>query len=141
MKTGEMTMMMTGKKNNSSPSFIDIFEKQQDFQREVLRKRGENKTAQQIPVDDIKWFSYHIQAMVEELGEVLKADKRWKTHRNKRYEKEEKLYEIVDVIITAFNLAMFSGFSAEDMYKALENKINENIEKLKKEETHENNNL
>ena len=64
--------------------------------------------------------------MVEELGEVMKADKRWKTHRNHRYEPDEKLDEIADVFITAMNISIHSGFTAEDIEKAISNKIKEN---------------
>ena len=69
--------------------------------------------------------------MVEEMGEVMKADKRWKTHRNFRYEKEEKLDEIADVFITAMNMAIHSGFTAEQMEEAISSKIKENYARLK----------
>ena len=96
-------------------------------------------TGAKCPGDNLNQFSYHIQAMVEELGEVMKADKRWKTHRNHRYEPAEKLDEIADVFITAMNIAIHSGFTAEEMEEAISNKIKENYERLsvekKKEET------
>ena len=96
-------------------------------------------TGATCPGDNLNQFSYHIQAMVEELGEVMKADKRWKTHRNHRYEPAEKLDEIADVFITAMNIAIHSGFTAEEMEEAISNKIKENYERLsvekKKEET------
>ena len=68
---------------------------------------------------------------MEELGELMKSDKRWKTHRNARYEPEEKLDEIADVFITAMNISMYSGFSADEVAKAIAKKIAENTEKLK----------
>ena len=68
--------------------------------------------------------------MVEELGEVVKADKRWKTHRNERYLVEEKLDEIADVFITAMNIAIHSGFSSDDIEKAIMDKIQTNYERL-----------
>ena len=73
----------------------------------------------------------------------MKADKRWKTHRNHRYEPEEKLDEIADVFITAMNIAIHSGFSDEDIEEAISNKISENYARLinnktcQKEETTE----
>lgn len=99
-------------------SFKKLFSSQTQFQ--------ENVTGVQLPGDNLNWFSYHIQAMVEELGEVMKADKRWKTHRNARYVREEKLDEIADVFITAMNIAIHSGFSAEEVEEAIFLKILDN---------------
>ena len=90
----------------------------------------EQVTGAKCPGDNLPQFSYHIQAMVEELGEVMKADKRWKTHRNHRYEPEEKLDEIADVFITAMNIAIHSGFTAETIELAIASKIKENYERL-----------
>lgn len=87
-------------------------------------------TGANCPGDNLAQFSYHIQAMVEELGEVMKADKRWKTHRNTRYELDEKLDEIADVFITAMNIAIHSGFSSEDIENAIANKVKKNFERL-----------
>lgn len=119
-------MKMNGKNN----SFKSSYDNQIDFQENITRVK--------CPGDNLKQFSYHIQAMVEELGEVMKADKRWKTHRNERYEKEEKLDEIADVFITAMNIAIHSGFNAEDIEKAISNKIEENYKRLIKERRGEN---
>lgn len=88
-------------------------------------------TGDKLPCDNLPNFSYHIQAMVEEMGEVMKADKRWKTHRNKRYVPEEKLDEIADVFITAMNIAIHSGFSAEDVSNAIQSKIKNNNKRWK----------
>ena len=109
---------MSGKMN----SFKDSYKNQINFQEAI--------TGVKCPGDNLHQFSYHIQAMVEELGEVMKADKRWKTHRNHRYEPAEKLDEIADVFITAINIAIHSGFTAEDIEKAISNKIKENYERL-----------
>lgn len=109
---------MSGKMN----SFKDSYDNQIHFQEAI--------TGVKCPSDNLKQFSYHIQAMVEELGEVMKSDKRWKTHRNERYEPEEKLDEIADVFITAINIAIHSGFSAETIEMAISKKINENYERL-----------
>ena len=117
--------MMSGKTNQS---FSNSFNKQARFQESI--------TGVTCPGDNLAEFSYHVQAMVEEMGEVMKADKRWKTHRNSRYEVEEKLDELADVFITAINLSIHSGFSADDIEKAIESKIKENYERLGiKEET------
>ena len=68
--------------------------------------------------------------MVEELGEVMKADKRWKTHRNDRFEFDEKLDEIADVFITVMNIAIFSGISGDQLVNEIVAKIQENTLKL-----------
>lgn len=109
-------------KTNLATSFLNSYNSQVRFQKEV--------TGAQCPSDNLGEFSYHIQAMVEELGEVMKADKRWKTHRNNRYEPKEKLDEIADVFITAMNISIHSGFTAVEIEEAIANKINENFERL-----------
>lgn len=102
--------------------FKASYDNQIHFQEEI--------TGVECPGDNLHQFSYHIQAMVEELGEVMKADKRWKTHRNQRYELDEKLDEIADVFITAMNISIHSGFTADEIEQAIANKINENFERL-----------
>ena len=98
------------------------YDSQIAFQKEI--------TGAQCPSDNLTQFSYHVQAMVEELGEVMKADKRWKTHRNERYVPEEKLDEIADVFITAMNIAIHSGFAAFEIEQAISKKIDENYKRL-----------
>lgn len=113
-------------------TFCELFNKQVDFQKSLLIRQGQIPISNALPVDDLNWFTYHSLAMIEEMGEVMKADKRWKTHRNCRYEKEEKLDEIADVFITAMNIAMYSGFSGEDIQNAISSKIDENIQRVSK---------
>lgn len=96
---------------------------QKEFQKNVTG-------IEQLPIDDISWFSYHMQAMTEELGEVLKADKRWKTHRNSQYNPSEKAQELADVYITVLNMVMFSGCSFEDFMEIVVNKQMENDAKF-----------
>jgi len=102
-----------------------VFEKQAEFQKELLPQI-------ELPKDDITWSSYHIQGLMEEVGEVLKADKRWKTHRNCNYDPDNKLEEIADVMISAINIALFSGFTGSDVYTAIIKKINKNLGRLQK---------
>lgn len=124
-----MKKMMNGKNNNEeNENFEDLFVKQIEYQNEVLEKRGITKV---LPVDDIDWFSYHMQAMMEELGEVLKADKRWKTHRNERYVQKEKLDELADVFITAINMCIYSDIDCEEITNAIAEKIKENNKRLR----------
>ena len=114
MQWQKMVMMtMTGK-----IQLEEIFKQQIDFQKKV--------SGLDTPVDSQLWFSYHMQAMTEELGEVLKSDKRWKTHRNAFYDKENKLEELADVFITTINLSLFSGFTADDIANAIHQKIQNN---------------
>jgi NTP pyrophosphatase (non-canonical NTP hydrolase) len=124
-------MKMNGMNNPASEGGVKtaltaIFEKQEQFQSEVTGIK-------QLPTDNVSWFSYHTNAMLEEMGEVLKADKRWKTHRNHEYNPENKLEEIADVFITAINISIFSGFSGEDIELAILKKIEENTRKLENE--------
>lgn len=113
-------MEKSGKEFNDS--FSSLFYQQTEFQTNV--------TGIPAPIDNTEWFKYHVAAMMEEMGEVLKADKRWKTHRNATYNPENKLEEIADVFITAMNLAIFSGFSAKMVWDAISAKISENTLKL-----------
>lgn len=125
-------MKMMAEKTTGGISLQKLYAKQIEFQEEVLEQRaGEGQPVIAIPQDVLQWFSYHVQAMVEELGELMKADKRWKTHRNERYELEEKVDEIADVFITAMNIAIYSGMSGEELEKAVSKKIESNMEKLK----------
>ena len=103
-----------------------LFNQQAAFQKRI--------TQINLPDDNIVWSSYHILALQEEIGEVLKADKRWKTHRNIAYDPKNKLEEISDCFITLINVALFSGFGSQDIYNAIESKIKRNIERLNSDE-------
>lgn len=102
-------------------SFESLYRQQLEFQELIVGK--------ELPLDDIDWFGYHIKAMVEELGELLTSDKRWKTHRNAKFDQENKVEEMCDVFITAMNLAIFSGFDPGMLFDAVSNKIKENTKK------------
>lgn len=102
--------------------FTKLYETQQGFQYLVTKE-------QHLPTDDLEWFGYHVKAMVEELGELLSADKRWKTHRNVKFEQENKLEELCDVFITAMNLCIFSGIEGNQLYFAIKDKIQKNYQK------------
>lgn len=102
-----------------------LFEMQAIFQQQI--------TGVQTPVDDVRWFQYHMSSMMEELGEVLKADKRWKTHRNVFHDQANKLDEIADVFIIAINLALYSGIDGETMASTIVDKMSRNYKKAKSE--------
>lgn len=112
-------------------SFYNMFLKQAENQRSMFEKgmydgfSDNDGKFTELPIDDPKLASYHIQQLVSEIGEVLEADKRWKNFRNNAYDKDAKLDEIADCFIVLMNIAMFSGFDSVDVYDAICNKIEE----------------
>lgn len=109
-------MKMNGK-------FDDIYEAQIKFQERITELNN-------LPADEPAWYSYHMLALVEEMGEVLKTDKRWKTHRNTAHAPAEKLEEIVDMLITLINICIFSNIGSQELVQAANEKINENNRRL-----------
>jgi NTP pyrophosphatase (non-canonical NTP hydrolase) len=85
------------------------------------------------PNDDPAKFQYHVTGLQEEIGEVLKADKRWKTHRNTTFIPDEKLDEIADCFISVLNINMWSGFTGDELLTAVYNKIIENNARYNKQ--------
>lgn len=117
---------MSGKMNNEEKSLSNLFELQRKNQVKLMLKGAYDGFASgitHIPIDSPKLCSYHIQQLVSEIGEVLEADKRWKNFRNSRYDPELKLDEIADCFIVLMNVAMFSGFEANQLYEAIKQKI------------------
>lgn len=102
-------------------NFKYLYSKQKDFQQEV---EGE------YPFDDPLRFQYHMNAMQEELGEVLKSDKRWKTHRNETFNKDEKIDELADCFITLMNISLWSGFDEEQIIEGVARKIKRNYDRI-----------
>ena len=125
---------MSGK-SNSDVTFRELFDTQTLFQNIIIEKglyeRFKNKETVSVPTDDVNLMSYHIQQLMSELGEVLNADKRWKSHRNVRYDRQEKLEEIADCFIVLMNIAMFSNFNSDEVVEAIKLKLNENVERIK----------
>lgn len=112
-----------------------VFEMQGENQREMLKKGMYHglcsdileKTSFNIelPVDDPKLFSYHVQQLMSEIGELLDADKRWKNFRNGKYDKDSKLEEIADCFIVLVNICLFSGVSYIELINKVIDKIKE----------------
>lgn len=100
----------------------DLFDRQKAFQMAL--------TGQTLPVDSRLDFRDQICLMAEELGELAKTDKRWRKERTKP--DGDKLDEIADVFIVAMNLSMFSGFTYEDIIKAIEDKLSRNEQRFLK---------
>jgi NTP pyrophosphatase (non-canonical NTP hydrolase) len=116
-----MRMMKMEKKNGKS--LVELYIKQTIFQQTLMNRVD-------LPTDDVEMSLKHVALVTEELGEVLRADKRWKTHRNTKYNPKNKLEELADVVISTMNIAIFSGYTADDFANALDNKINKNIKRI-----------
>jgi NTP pyrophosphatase (non-canonical NTP hydrolase) len=67
---------------------------------------------------------------MSELGEVLSSDKRWKNFRNDKLDLENKREEIADCFIVLMNVAIFSGFTAEEVESSILKKIKENYKRI-----------
>lgn len=129
MKIGMMKMKATttGKMTDFGTSFESLFLQQMQNQQMLIDKEQYDKykddKTNTVPVDDIGLFSYNIQQLMSEIGEVLDADKRWKNFRNEKNDSNGKLEEIADCFIVMMNIAMFSGFNGADVAKAIAEKI------------------
>lgn len=79
-----------------------------------------------FPEDSISIFSYNMLLLLEEAGELLQADKRYRVENYyTSVELDEsalnkKLEEIADLFIVCMNIAMSSGFDLEDVLQAVE---------------------
>ena len=123
--------MKKTKMNGKNKTLEECYDEQVKFQKEVAKKYGYNVDVKNIPEDNIEVAKYHMLALLEEAGELVKSDKRWKNYRNTYYDKQNKLEELSDCIITLFNVAMFSGISGKELAEALETKMNENYNRIR----------
>ena len=121
----------------SKELFEILYGQQVEFQQELVNKGKYNdftdKRGAKLPSDDIHLFSYHMQQMMSELGEVLAADKRWKNYRNETTPEmlEHKKEELADCMIVFMNLCIFSGLSVDEVLGAVARKINENFIRIR----------
>lgn len=121
----------------SKELFDNLFDEQVNFQQMLLDSgKYDNFTdnaKKRLPVDDVRLFSYHMQQIMSELGEVLAADKRWKSHRNETSSEmlEHKKEELADCLIVFMNLCIFSGISSREILEVVARKINENYIRIK----------
>lgn len=126
-------MMKSGKTNNDL-TFQNLFESQVLFQNTLIEKglykQFKNTETIKAPADDVGLTSYHIQQLISEIGEILNADKRWKSHRNDRYDEQEKLEEIADCFLVLMNIAMFSGFDGNAIAESIKSKLEKNIKRI-----------
>ena len=123
-----------------SDSFSEIYKAQQKNQQDMIQAGMYDdyvdfvtKSERELPFDHPKVASYHVQQLVSEIGEVLEADKRWKNMRNGKYDKKSKLDELADCMIVLMNISMYSGFTDEELYNAISNKISVVNERIKSE--------
>lgn len=122
-------MKMNGRKMVSK-LFADFFNDQVDFQKKLINNIGYGVEIKKIPEDNVELSKYHMLALMEETGELVKSDKRWKNYRNTYFDKDNKLEELSDCFITLFNIAMYSGISAEELELALNKKIAGNMKRI-----------
>lgn len=126
-KIGEKRMTKMSGKTINEVTLQQLFNTQLATQNKLISKgiydRYKDKKTTAVPVDDVGLSSYHIQQLVSEIGEVLEADKRWKSHRNNKYDKNGKLEEIADCFVVLMNIAMFSGFNGDDLANAVQKKL------------------
>lgn len=117
-------MRMSGKKSKSlNDLFVCQMKNQDKFLRSGIYDRFKDETTMTVPIDDVGLASYHVQQLMSEIGEVLEADKRWKSHRNDKNDKDGKLEELADCFIVLMNMVMFSGFDGNDLEEAIEKKL------------------
>ena len=104
-----------------------LFNTQLSIQNKLLNKgiynRYKDENTITVPIDDVGLSSYHVQQLMSEIGEVLDADKRWKSHRNDKYDKNAKLEELADCFIVLMNIVMFSGFDSDDLANSIQKKL------------------
>lgn len=127
----------TGKTRTNPVTLQELFNRQMQTQDKLIDKglydRFKDALTKCVPVDDVGLASYHIQQLMSEIGEVLDADKRWKSHRNDKYDRNEKLDELADCFIVLMNVAMFSGFDADEFAAAIVDKLGIVSDRLSKE--------
>lgn len=131
------TMMMSGMTTMTN-DFTSLYNKQIAFQAALINRgvyADHGVTPLEVhltglPADYPKLESYQIQQLISEIGEVLEADKRWKSFRNGKYDLPGKKDEIADCFIVLMNVAIFSGFTAEEILEAIESKITINNKRM-----------
>lgn len=105
-------------------TFEDMYQTQMENQSLLINHgKYDGVDKMQLPVDNVSLSSYHVQQLISEIGEVLAADKRWKNIRNDKYDRDNKLEEIADCFIVLMNIAIFSGMRADDVEKAIAEKL------------------
>lgn len=113
--------------------FNFLYNLQKKFQEEVCNKIGYyDEKISELPTNNVRAYQYHCMCLLEELGELVKSDKRWKNFRNDKYDKDNKLEEIADCFIVLYNICLFSGFSDKEIEQAIFDKILGNFDRIYK---------
>lgn len=102
-----------------------LFEYQIATQRLIVDsgKYGALEKGAPLPSDNAEVCSYHYLHLSSEVGELMAADQRWKSHHQGAFDPEEKLEEMADVFIELMNVAIFSGISPELLQGAIAAKM------------------
>jgi NTP pyrophosphatase (non-canonical NTP hydrolase) len=112
-------------------TFTGLYNSQLCFQELVLQKKPYSfENPEKLPCDSVSIASYHLQALAEEFGELVKSDKRWKNYRNTHYDKTNKCEELADCFITLFNIAMYSDIDSATLLNVIREKIKTNTVRL-----------
>lgn len=109
--------------------FKEIYEAQINFQK-IIKDRYDFEV-DELQSDNVNGFMYHMLHMISELGEVLAADKRWKSYRKEKYDNIEKIEELADCFIVLMNICIFSGYNSDDIENNILKKIYTNINRVK----------
>lgn len=107
----------------------EVYESQIKFQESL--KGTYHFDFDKLPADIPEAMGYHVLSLISEVGELLASDKRWKNMRNKDYNKDDKLDELADCFIFLLNIAIFSGFSDDELMAAVAKKINRNFQRCR----------
>lgn len=117
-------MKMSGKMNDVTMKAL--FNEQMRVQDILLSKgvygfRWDEKPT--LPFNDDVIANNQVLHLISEIGEVLEADKRWKSFRNDKYDPAAKVEELADCFIILMNIAMFSGIDCEEFIRSIQSKI------------------
>lgn len=99
----------------------------------VLNGIKKKKELLHLPEDEENIYSQQVLHLISEVGELLQTDERWKLFRRKKYNRDNKLEELVDCLLILINMVIFSGYSYEELeaeYTHKQSCINNRIEKL-----------
>ena len=122
---------MNGKKSDTTIEELFNLQKENQLKMFQMGTYGEVDVCE-LPTDNVSLSSYHLLHLVSELGEILEADKRWKSFRNEKYDKKGKAEEIADCFIVLLNIAMYSDIDASELSKAIYNKIKKVSDRVSK---------
>lgn len=113
-------------------TFDFLYNLQLGFQKEVCNKAKYKQeiSVDKLPLDNVELFQFHCLALLEEIGELVKSDKRWKNFRNKNYDKANKTEEIADCFIVLMNICIYSGITSDEMVSTLVDKMLDNFDRL-----------